>query len=481
MAVVKKDSLTVVPASSITVVQKKKPQKILDEDTYTQDVENIIEKDFFPDLPDLKSKAEYFEALEKNDLVKLRKFQLKFTGGRPTTNRTECNSPATFETPDIRQEEESSKNVHKEKHTEESEETEGNKKQPNLSLDAYMSRNTSEDNASFAEILEETQQKHREKHAWLYENESSRKQEEEKRMALPNIEQQAAIEAPQAGVDTWKYQARNSLMYVPEGADFSAQEIIDAQKKKPRKIVHENTRFIQYPWNKSKNQSLIKEAASAKAIINHGKIGHDGKEILPAESPRVNGYGFVATPSPAPGVDESPLMTWGEIESTPFRLEGGETPLVGSGPGFKIPEIPARDQLAMDLAEKASKAHRDKKEKALKSVQARLASPFSPKFGRSTSDRISSMSPAAQKLAHSRLGIRSSTDKALRASYTPSPSHRLPGSKTPISLTPSGTPMSSTPSVKGTPGSKRGVGDVQSLTDNLLQIPKRPKAADFFE
>lgn len=41
---------------------------------------------------------------------------------------------------------------------------------------------------------------------------------------------------------------------------------------------------------------------------------------------------------------------------------------------LQIPEIPARDQLAMDLAEKASKSHRDKKEKALKSVQARLAS-----------------------------------------------------------------------------------------------------------
>lgn len=41
---------------------------------------------------------------------------------------------------------------------------------------------------------------------------------------------------------------------------------------------------------------------------------------------------------------------------------------------WQIPEIPARDQLAMDLAEKASKSHRDKKEKALKSVQARLAS-----------------------------------------------------------------------------------------------------------
>jgi protein DGCR14 len=51
------------------------------------------------------------------------------------------------------------------------------------------------------------------------------------------------------------------------------------------------------------------------------KIGHDGKEILPSESPQVNGYGFMGTPSPAPGVDESPLMTWGEIESTPFRLQ----------------------------------------------------------------------------------------------------------------------------------------------------------------
>lgn len=37
------------------------------------------------------------------------------------------NSPATFETPDIRQEEESSKNAHKEKCTEETEEKEGNK------------------------------------------------------------------------------------------------------------------------------------------------------------------------------------------------------------------------------------------------------------------------------------------------------------------------------------------------------------------
>lgn len=32
-----------------------------------------------------------------------------------------------------------------------------------------------------------------------------------------------------------------------------------------------------------------------------GKVGPDGKELIPQESPKVNGYGFVTTPSPAPG------------------------------------------------------------------------------------------------------------------------------------------------------------------------------------
>ena len=52
----------------------------------------------------------------------------------------------------------------------------------------------------------------------------------------------------------------------------------------------------------------------------------DGTELGMKETPKVGGYGFMATPSPAPGVDESPLMTWGEIEGTPFRLDGGDTP-----------------------------------------------------------------------------------------------------------------------------------------------------------
>jgi protein DGCR14 len=76
------------------------------------------------------------------------------------------------------------------------------------------------------------------------------------------------------------------------------------------------------------------------------------------------------------GVEESPLMTWGEIEGTPFRLDAGDTPLAARTPGpvFKIPEMPERQRLALELAEKASKTHRKKKEDAIKSVAARLSS-----------------------------------------------------------------------------------------------------------
>lgn len=47
---------------------------------------------------------------------------------------------------------------------------------PKQHLDAYLSKNTSEDNESFAQILEESDKKHREKHAWLFENEANRKE-----------------------------------------------------------------------------------------------------------------------------------------------------------------------------------------------------------------------------------------------------------------------------------------------------------------
>lgn len=138
-------------------------------------------------------------------------------------------------------------------------------------------------------------------------------------------------------MDSWKYRTRNALMYIPDGEDLSSEELLELKKKKPRKIIHENTRFHLNPWNTQKSKEVLKQAASDKALLHSGKIGHDGKELEVGMTPKVKGYGFVATPSPAPGVDESPLMTWGEIEGTPIQLNSTDTPLVPSdAPAFKV-------------------------------------------------------------------------------------------------------------------------------------------------
>ncbi len=84
------------------------------------------------------------------------------------------------------------------------------------------------------------------------------------------------------------------------------------------------------------------------------------------------------------------------------------------------------------------------------------------------------MSPAARRLATSRLGIRLSTDPALQASYTP---RRRTGDDTP---TPSRTPSSSRNTPSSSPLIRAHRHGSNNLTDNLLQLPKRPQAKDFF-
>jgi protein DGCR14 len=78
---------------------------------------------------------------------------------------------------------------------------------------------------------------------------------------------------------------------------------------------------------------------------------------------------------PPAGVNESPLMTWGEIEGTPFRLDGSDTPVHTTlqGPSFRIPEPPTREKLALALAEKAGERHRDRKLKAIEAARKQLA------------------------------------------------------------------------------------------------------------
>ena len=69
-----------------------------------------------------------------------------------------------------------------------------------------------------------------------------------------------------------------------------------------RVIVHSNTRLTRNPFDEQQNQETIHLLAQSQAQALEGKIGVDGKELIHSETPKVNGFSFVKTPSPAPGM-----------------------------------------------------------------------------------------------------------------------------------------------------------------------------------
>lgn len=348
--------------------------KVLDEETYIERMGKIIQRDFFPHLEKLRAQNDYLDALEQNNAEKMRELYAKYSSGRPATERAA--SPATFETPlrETNADLGSASSNLSTKSNKESESGKESKDDDHTGLDVYLTNHTSEDNVSFEEIMVETEKRRRIKYAWLYEAEEKAKALEASKEVLA-VENNSQSTRPLA-LDGWKYKTKNYIMYVPDGVELTPEEQIDMAKKK-QEVVHDNTRLTVNPFNERQNSQTITELAKSQSKANDGKIGVDGKEVVKNSVPTVNGFGFVATtPSPRPGECESPLMTWGEIEGTPFRLDGGDTPLLktSQGPSFRMAEPPKREKIALQLAEKAGERHRDRKNKALEAARRSLAS-----------------------------------------------------------------------------------------------------------
>merc|ERR1719474_1180001 len=130
-------------------------------------------------------------------------------------------------------------------------------------------------------------------------------------------------------------------------------------------------------------------------------------------------------------------------------------------------ELSQRDRLAKELADNNSKYYRNRKSPAIAQVKSSI------KAGKG----LAGMSPAAQRLASGKLGIRVGTDQMLRASYTPSPARKMTGTPTPRhgskSSTPTRTPFSKSGKVTPNIGVRTKTPGGHDLTDNLLDIRKR--------
>lgn len=441
----------------------------IDEDTYVAAVEKIIERDFFPDIPKLHNRLEWLEAVRTGDPAVIRDAQIKIIRRRQQQKEREKGSdglgrlgsefltPSSIVSPSISSIRSSPapSQIFTDVGTHtvvEASSTSGTSSiDTSVSLDKFLSRYTSEDNASFSTLLEKANKQKREKYSFLSEKELISSSLGIANEAIRSTDGFGTSGQPIATLESWPYKAKNLLMYSSADRDDAPSTQREHEEKVeglPKEIVKKNTRFHGKMFDsKVREEDTVailytpvpgstpaswpfaeRDAARARKRYDLEDLrkspqvfAEEDVEALKNSSKVVSGYSFVATPSLTPGVEESPFMTWGDIEGTPLRLETEDTPVgiggSGDGPQFKIPAPPSRDARAHRLSRDAA---RNIREKSI--LHQGHLTPSSTRGG-SASPGMKSFSAAAQKFVSKAMAKTCSTvDARLRASYRASPS-----------------------------------------------------------
>lgn len=433
-------------------------KRVLDEDAYVNALEKIIRRDYFPDLDKYKAKLELLKAIEKGDVASVQRLKASLTPSSssrvstPGTPRLTAISAERREGEDSTVETESGHVI----------DVQG------VTLKDFVAKHTSEDNASFQSVLTVENEKKREKNKWLYEAEEKHKSHMAE-IALPKPDETLRLEGPRASVKTWNYQTRNELMYYPRGVQLDAEQ---KEAFEARQLIAANTR-VPEELTRAQNEAVARakegDTGEPKSWRDREAQSYDLDKLkatpghAAAASPRVRGFGFLGTPSPVPGLEgESPQMTWGTIEGTPMILPAEEEAIFGdlrgaasgAGPTFHLQETRSREMVAHSLTEGVRKKRKEEQERS-----RQASTPLSILRRNSTpSQRLSMMSPAAQKFAKS-MGVRPGTSSiipspAIKGRTGPSPGYKR-----------------GTPSRTSTPLSRGQTPDIKpsSITDNLLK------------
>lgn len=168
--------------------RKRKISQIpLDEDTYVAAIEKIIERDFFPDIPKLRNRLEWLEAVRSGDPVIIRDAQINIVrrrrekaredgerDGTPATNipDTPASMISGLASPAISLRSAASPSVSgmfPPSAAAARENENGPSVNTNLKLDDFLRKYTSEDNASFSNILEKVNKQRKQKYEFLNE------------------------------------------------------------------------------------------------------------------------------------------------------------------------------------------------------------------------------------------------------------------------------------------------------------------------
>ncbi|KAH8174129.1 nuclear protein es2 domain-containing protein [Sarocladium implicatum] len=341
-ALVRKRSDTALMAPPPPAKKIKRPRKVLDEDSYTDALSQIIARDFFPGLLETETQQEYLDAVESKDQAWIssagKRLRHVMTPGRsrvPGTPKSAyvpgAQTPKGYvgDTPTTQ--------------FSEAPAPRGPSLDTNMSLSKFQATYTSEDNESFYKLVDKQNQKKADKYAWLWRGnklpskQMIKQREVESRLAesrgltddgfkRDRLAIRDADDRP-ARPDTWISKPKNGLMFGAEGVEddvmTTSQKSQQASRMGPKAIVYENTRIpqAQAPQRPpSPTMSAVRDAIAGKPR----KTDRDSSAVGGGETPRVNGYSYVDEEDNDDEPEEVlPPIDLGPGDTThPFRVQG---------------------------------------------------------------------------------------------------------------------------------------------------------------
>lgn len=299
----------------------KRPKNVIDEESYTNAISEIIARDFFPGLLETETQQEYLDAQESGNREWIasasRRLSHIMTPGRRQGRRgTSLQTPLrAAETPkgyagDTPMSVASDITTSTEAFTTVNVDT-------CMSLDKFQSLYTSEDNESFYKLLDKQNQKRAEKYSWMWTGNNklpSKMMLKQKEVETKLLQSRGSIEddggernrlairdvaEKPARPDAWKSKADNGLMFAPDSVEDSvetvAQRAQNESRAAPRSVEYANTRMPVQPVvgegsnvPPSPSLSAIKDAIAGRRRASDLESDFNG-----SETPRVNGYAFV--------------------------------------------------------------------------------------------------------------------------------------------------------------------------------------------
>ncbi|CAL6397611.1 unnamed protein product [Bathycoccus prasinos] len=369
--------------------QKKKTKIVLEEDEFAARLEHIIERDYFPNVPQMKDELRLLraerEGNEKEILMAKRNIQKRMREEEEARSGTSNgltpsfyygstserggkggrNTPMTSDTSGIgfsfssrrrrrggKEEEEE-----EEEYDEEEEErttTTTKLLDSNKTLTQFLASHTSEDNKSFEDILEKINKKRREKNAKLFDAKKIHSA-----MNVQRLSHGSEGARTKSGALALAEPGQNALFFRPDSAlALSKNELENlGATTAPKETFARNTRF-----NSSNNSHVIEVNE-----VDEEELALFREQREKEMNPNVN-YSRITTPSFTPGRDNfTPIMTWGALDATPVRISsstgggGGGEDIVARAAGESMEEQNlyrfAREDIRELAARKLEKAN----------------------------------------------------------------------------------------------------------------------------